>query len=157
MPLFKPENVNTPVLSQFSLKGKIAVVTGGAKGIGLEIVRGLAEAGADVALLYGTSHDAAAAAAAEISAATGQRISTYSVDVANRAQTAEIIQKVADEFGGGRLDVVVANAGVCASIPALEVCIFFSRALHFRNPPPPFWLQGGNLGDVSAGATFLDL
>ncbi|KAJ4423236.1 hypothetical protein N0V82_002097 [Gnomoniopsis sp. IMI 355080] len=120
MPLFKPENVNTPVLSQFSLQGKIAAVTGGAKGIGLEIVRGLAEAGADVALLYGTSHDAAAVAAAEISAATGQRISTYSVDVANRAHTAQIIQQVTDEFGGGRLDIVVANAGVCANVPALE-------------------------------------
>lgn len=45
MPLFKPENVNTPVLSQFAFNGKIAAVARGAKGI----VRGLAEAGADVA------------------------------------------------------------------------------------------------------------
>ncbi|KAI1749156.1 hypothetical protein F4782DRAFT_514766 [Xylaria castorea] len=48
MPLYKPSNVTAPVLSQFSLKGKIAVVTGGARCIGVEIVRGLAEAGADI-------------------------------------------------------------------------------------------------------------
>lgn len=53
MPLFKPEDVNTPVLAQFILKGKIAAITGGNKCIGVEIVRGLAEAGADVALIYG--------------------------------------------------------------------------------------------------------
>lgn len=120
MPLFKPTDVNTPVLSQFSLAGKIAAVTGGAKGIGLEIVRGLAEAGADVALLYGTSHAAAHAAATSISAATGRRIAAYRCDVADRHATAQTLQTVADEFGGGRLDIVVANAGVCANVPALE-------------------------------------
>ena len=51
MPLYKPENPDAPVLSQFSLKGKVVAVTGGARGIGLEIARGMAEAGADVALL----------------------------------------------------------------------------------------------------------
>lgn len=120
MPLFKPDNVNTPVLSQFSLAGKIAAVTGGAKGIGLEIVRGLAEAGADVALLYGTSHAAAQAAATEISTATGRRITAYSCDVSDRGNTAQTLQTVADDFGGGRLDIVVANAGVCANVPALD-------------------------------------
>lgn len=122
MPLYKPPNPNAPVLSQFSLKGKIAAVTGGAKGIGLEIVRGLAEAGADVALLYGTSRDAAEEAARTIMAANpGVRIETFSVDVANRQQTLEVFERdVVNGFGKGRLDVVVANAGACANVPALE-------------------------------------
>ncbi|KUI59529.1 putative NADP-dependent mannitol dehydrogenase [Cytospora mali] len=120
MPLFKPENVNTPVLSQFSLQGKIAAVTGGAKGIGKEIVRGLAEAGADVALIYGTSTQAAQDTATEVSAATGQRVTPYQCDVSNREETAAVINTICEEFGHGRLDVVVANAGVCADIPSLE-------------------------------------
>lgn len=120
MPLFKPENVNTPVLSQFSLKGKIAAVTGGAKGIGKEIVRGLAEAGADVALIYGSSAQAAEETAREVSAATGQRVQPYRCDVASREETAAVIGSVCEGFGAGRLDVVVANAGVCAHIPSLE-------------------------------------
>lgn len=119
MPLFKPDDVNTNVLSQFSLKGKVAAVTGGAKGIGLEIVRGLAEAGADVAILYGTSAAAADEAARTIAAATGVRIQTYSADVAKQADIAACLDKVVADFGG-RLDIVVANAGVCAHIPALE-------------------------------------
>lgn len=122
MPLYKPPNPNTPVLSQFSLKGKIAAVTGGAKGIGLEIVRGLAEAGADVALLYGTSKDAAETAAREITAANpGVRVEAFAVDVSNREQTLEVFARdVVGHFGKGQLDIVVANAGVCANVPALE-------------------------------------
>lgn len=132
MPLFKPADVNTPVLSQFSLKGKIAAVTGGAKGIGLEIVRGLAEAGADVALLYSTTTPQdAEATAATIAAATGVRVAAYRCDVTRRQDTADCLQQIAadfvrgDEDGGAaapapRLDIVVANAGVCANVPALE-------------------------------------
>lgn len=119
MPLFQPQHVNTSVLSQFSLEGKIAAVTGGAKGIGLEVVRGLAEAGADVALIYNTSQKAAEEAADVISHKTGVRVQSYSCDVSNRQQTADVINKITNDFG--RLDIVVANAGICPVVPALEV------------------------------------
>lgn len=119
MPLYQPPNVNTPVLSQFSLKGKIAAVTGGARGIGIEVVRGLAEAGADVALLYTTSADASELAA-KIAADTGVRVKAYKSDVTSRSDIAQTINQVAEEFGNGRLDIVVANAGTCTNCPNLE-------------------------------------
>lgn len=117
MPLYQPADVTTPVLSQFSLKGKVAAVTGGAKGIGLEVVRGLAEAGAEIALIYATSKDADEIAS-EISKATGVRIQAYQSDVRKRASIAATLDQVVTDFG--RLDIVVANSGVCANIPNLE-------------------------------------
>ncbi|KAJ8096552.1 putative short chain dehydrogenase reductase family [Lipomyces tetrasporus] len=119
MPLYQPPNVNAPVLSQFSLKGKIAAVTGGARGIGVEIVRGLAEAGADVALIYASSADANETAA-KIAADTRVRVKAFQSDVASRNTIAATINQIAEEFGHGRLDIVVANAGVCANVPSLE-------------------------------------
>ncbi|KAK9417376.1 hypothetical protein SUNI508_08956 [Seiridium unicorne] len=119
MPLYAPDDVNKLVLSQFSLKGKIAAVTGGARGIGVEIVRGLAEAGADVALIYSTSTDAPEVAE-KIALATGQKIQAFQCDVSERENAAATINQIAAEFGNGRLDIVVANAGVCANIPNLE-------------------------------------
>lgn len=108
-----------PVLSRFSLKGKIAVVTGGARGIGLEVVKGLAEAGADVAVIYSSSKNAPAIAA-EIAEATGVRIEAFRSDVASREVISNTINTVATTFGNGMLDIVVANSGVCANIPSLE-------------------------------------
>jgi sorbose reductase len=119
MPLYQPPDVHATVLSQFSLHGKTAAVTGGSRGIGLEIVRGLAEAGADVALIYTSSIDAPEKAA-KIAAETGVRVQAYLSDVASRSAIAATLNEIADEFGNGHLDVVVANAGVCANIPSLE-------------------------------------
>lgn len=119
MPLYHPPNASAHVLSQFSLKGKVAAVTGGARGIGLEIVRGLAEAGADVAVIY-TSSKQAPEIASQISQETGVRVQAFQSDVSNRDQIAVTINQIANEFGHGRLDIVVANAGVCANIPNLE-------------------------------------
>lgn len=107
------------VLSQFSLKDKIAAVTGGARGIGLEIVRGLAEAGADVALIYTSSNDAPESAA-KIAKETGQRVDAFQSNVTRRDEIAATINKVTEEFGRGCLDIVVANAGVCTNCPNLE-------------------------------------
>jgi sorbose reductase len=107
------------VLTQFSLKGKIAAVTGGARGIGLEVVRGLAEAGADVALIYNSSADAPETAAM-IAKETGQHIKAYRSDVTRRDMIAATLNQITEEFGQGRLDIVVANAGVCTNCPNLE-------------------------------------
>ncbi|KAH8703137.1 oxidoreductase [Talaromyces proteolyticus] len=119
MPLYQPPDVHAPVLSQFSLKGKIAAVTGGARGIGLEVVRGLAEAGADVAIIYTTSVNAPETAA-NVAAETGVRVQAYQSDVTIRSDIAATINQITEEFGRGRLDIVVANAGVCTNSPNLE-------------------------------------
>ncbi|CAI6032714.1 unnamed protein product [Clonostachys chloroleuca] len=117
MPLFQPADVNTHVLSQFSLKGKIAAVTGGAKGIGLEVVRGLAEAGADVAIIFATCNHAAEVGE-KIAAENNVKVQTYQSDVRSRAAIAATVAQIVADFG--RLDVMVANSGVCADIPNLE-------------------------------------
>ena len=119
MPLYQSPNVHAPVLSQFSLKGKTAIVTGGARGIGVEIVRGLAEAGADVAVIYSTSsgaHDIAANIAQE----TNQRVEAFQSDVTSRTKIANTINDITEGFANRSLDIVVANAGVCTNCPNLE-------------------------------------
>lgn len=118
MVLYKSPDTDAPVLSQFSLRGKVAAVTGGAKGIGKEIVRGLAEAGAEVALIYATSAEAAAQTAEEVASATGVTVRTYQSDVRSRESIASTVDEIVCDFG--HLDVMVANSGVCADIPNLE-------------------------------------
>jgi sorbose reductase len=113
----KTLDYSSHVLNQFSLKGKVAAVTGGSRGIGLEIVRGLAEAGADVALIYRTTVDAPQKAA-KIASQNGVRIKAYKADVTARESIANVIETVAQEFG--HLDIVVVNAGVCSNVKSLE-------------------------------------
>lgn len=115
-------NPDAPVLSHFSLEGKTALVTGGCRGIGLEVAKGLAEAGAKVAITYtSTPPDEADAVAASISSANGGRpVRAYQCDVRNRAEIENTIEVVTKEVGDGRLDVVVANAGIAGHIAALE-------------------------------------
>lgn len=107
----------TSVLDLFSLENKVAIVTGGGRGIGLEIVRAYAQAGAHVALIYRTTKEAHDRAA-EISKETGRRVEAFQSDVTSRSHIAQTINQVREQFG--RLDIVVANAGVCANISSLE-------------------------------------
>lgn len=105
-------------MSHFSLEGKICIVTGGARGIGEQIVRGFAEAGADVALVFRTT--AGGEVAAQIAQETGRRVEAFQADVTRRDDISRCIENIGAGFGRGRIDVVVANAGVCANIPNLE-------------------------------------
>ena len=91
-----------------SLEGRVALVTGAGRGIGAEVARQFARAGARVGVLDLTEKQAADTAA-EITAAGGQAVAV-GADVADRELADRAVARVAAEFGG--LDIVVNNAGV---------------------------------------------
>ena len=91
------------------LEGKVAIVTGGTRGIGRAIVLDLAANGADVALNYRKSADLAAELAETIRG-MGRRALVVQADVSSFDDAQAMVQKVLDEFG--RLDILVNNAGV---------------------------------------------
>ena len=89
------------------LRGRVALVTGGSRGIGLAAARGLAAEGCDVAIsARGEAGLAAAAASLE---PAGVQVLTLAADVMEQATPARLVAGVMARFG--RLDIVVANAG----------------------------------------------
>ncbi len=92
-----------------SLDGRIAVVTGGARGIGRAIVEKLAGLGANV-VIADMLMDLAEQSANEISQLTGRKIIAMSVNVTDGKSTAELIDKTLREFG--KVDILVNNAGI---------------------------------------------
>jgi NAD(P)-dependent dehydrogenase (short-subunit alcohol dehydrogenase family) len=93
----------------FDLSGKVALVTGGSRGLGREMVAGLAQSGADVVI---ASRDGAKCAeyAAEITAATGRRTLGVAAHVGHWAELDGLVEKAYAEFG--HIDVLVNNAGM---------------------------------------------
>lgn len=89
------------------LTGKVALVTGGSRGIGKAIALRLAEAGADVVLNFVSSREAADETAEEI-AALGRRVAVVQADVSEPDDVAAMIEFVGETFG--RIDILVNNA-----------------------------------------------
>lgn len=106
------------VLDRFDLTGRVALVSGGYRGLGRAFAQALAEAGADVAVAA-RNEERCVAAAAEIAASTGRRTSGLRMDVTARAEVEAAVTRVVDELGG--LHILVNNAGACVHRPALEV------------------------------------
>ncbi len=88
------------------LEGKIALVTGGSRGIGLAISHALAEAGARVAVI-GRNEERAREAAADL---PGDAHGAYSCDVADPSQATETVREVEDTLGA--VAILVNNAGI---------------------------------------------
>lgn len=91
------------------LTGKLALVTGGSRGIGAGVAIALATAGADVAITYNSSADDAATVVKQIEA-TGRRGFAFEADAADAAALTEAVERASVVLGG--LDVFVNNAGV---------------------------------------------
>lgn len=107
-----------PPLSQLmNLSGKVAVVTGGAMGIGEGIAYRLAEAGADV--VAADMNAAAAEAAAARLVERGWKASGISLDVADGAAIARVFDEIAAQRGG--IDILVNNAGIYPSAPLMQM------------------------------------
>lgn len=100
------------------LDGKVALVTGGSRGIGEATALRLAEDGADVAVTYLGSAERAEAVAAKITA-MGRRGWAVRADSADPQDVRAVVEAVAERFG--RLDILVNNAGVGAVGPIEEV------------------------------------
>jgi len=103
----------------FDLKGKVAVVTGGNGGIGLGIARGLADAGADIAVV-GRNQEKSKAAVADLSA-RGIKAIAVATDVTDKLAVGRMVDQVTRELG--RIDILVNNAGINIRKPphALEI------------------------------------
>lgn len=93
----------------FALDGRVALVTGGNRGLGLVMATALAEAGADVAVVS-RQQDQAAQAAADIAAKTGRRTLGIGADLTVAAQVDRTVNAVVERFG--RCDILINNAGV---------------------------------------------
>ena len=91
------------------LGGRVALVTGGGRGIGRGIALILAEAGADVAVNYRTRADAAEATATEIRR-LGRRVAALQADVSVATEVAKLVDEVGKKLGP--IDILVNNAGI---------------------------------------------
>src|SRR6201995_2727796 len=96
------------------LSNKVALVTGGSRGIGAASARALAEDGADVAISYVASPDKANAVVAELKA-KGVNARAYQADQASPEAVEALVNSVAKDFG--HLDILVNNAGVAVGGP----------------------------------------
>ena len=98
-------------LSLFDLSGQVAVVTGGNRGIGFGMARGLARAGADLAL-WARDETQSEAAAAELRA-MGGRVETIRCDVSQEEDVIRAADETVERMG--KVDIGIANAGFGAA------------------------------------------
>ncbi|HEY0523400.1 MAG TPA: 3-oxoacyl-ACP reductase family protein [Stellaceae bacterium] len=92
------------------LTGKVALVTGGSRGIGAAIAERLAADGADVAISYSSSSESAERVVAGIRRSAGVRAEAFHADAADPAAVKALVPAVVEQFG--RLDILVNNAGI---------------------------------------------
>lgn len=112
------------------LAGRVAIVTGATRGIGLAVAAALAGAGADV-LVTGTDADRTRKAAASLRERTGGRVVGLAADHGSDADWTRVAVGVREAFGG--LDILVLNAGVSSAVPTASMSLEAFRALNRVN------------------------
>lgn len=108
---------NLTIQELFDLHGKVAIVTGGAVGIGKAIVDRFTEAGASV-LITDIDEEKGRKTAEEFKA-LGRRVEFMKADSSQKADVEKVVNAVVEKFGG--LDILVNNAGIFPFSPALNV------------------------------------
>ncbi|WP_347861372.1 SDR family oxidoreductase [Salimicrobium sp. PL1-032A] len=106
------------VYEWFQMEGKIAVITGGGRGLGAQMAEGLAEAGADI-VLCSRKVENCEAVAERLEEEHGIRTLALSCDVTDEESVMEAVKETYETFG--KIDVLINNSGATWGAPALEM------------------------------------
>jgi len=106
------------IFDLFSLKGKVALVTGGKGGIGKATALIFAEAGADIAVCDYIADDGELEAVAEEVKKLGRRSLAVKTDVSSENQVKDMVERLTNELG--RIDILVNNAGISPPTPSIH-------------------------------------
>lgn len=101
-------------MNNFNLTGKVALITGGGRGLGRAMARGFADAGADIVVASRTQEELEAVAQ-EIRTATGRKVKAVVADLSQKEECLRLAGEGIGEFG--RVDILVNNAGT--NVPEL--------------------------------------
>ena len=147
------------------MKTKIAVVTGGSRGLGKDMALSLARKGIDVVLTYLTKKDEAEKVAAEIQK-MGQKSVAMHLDVSDIGSFDSFIGKLSsslkEHWNTGTFDYLVNNAGIGATIPIGQVTeedfdhllnIHFKGVYFLTQKAIPLLNDGGGIVNISSGTT----
>jgi NAD(P)-dependent dehydrogenase (short-subunit alcohol dehydrogenase family) len=148
----------------FDLTGKIALITGGSRGLGRQMVRAFAERGADV-IVASRKIEACEAAAAEVRS-LGRRALAVAVHAGRWAEMDRLAEVVYAEFG--RIDILVNNAGMSPREPSHQVTEALFDSVMNLNFKGPFRLasqvakrmadgEGGVIINVSSDAALIPM
>src|SRR5262245_37411475 len=105
-------------VSHFDVTGKVALVTGGSKGLGKAMARALAEAGADI-VISSRTESTLKSALDEILAGTGRKGAFFVADMSKRADVNRLAKMALDRMG--RVDILINNAGTNKPQPIDEI------------------------------------
>lgn len=119
-----------PGLRQFQLNDRMALVTGGSKGLGESIAAGLASAGAQV-IVTSRHADEAQAVATRLSQEYGRECLGMAMDVGDEVQVSSVVNRVLDQFQ--RIDILVNNAGINIRGPIDELTLQQFREVQRTN------------------------
>ncbi|MFG3055185.1 SDR family NAD(P)-dependent oxidoreductase [Kitasatospora sp. NPDC048239] len=136
------------------LDGRVALVTGGSRGIGEAVALRLAEEGADVALTYQGSTERAEAVAAKITA-MGRRGWAVRADSADPQEVHAVVEAVAERFG--RLDILVNNAGIGVLGPIGELGLEDVDRVLEVNVRAPFLYAQAASGHLTEGGRIITI
>ena len=137
-----------------SLKGKRALVTGASRGIGAAIAKALAAEGADVAITYEKSAEAAGEVVNAL-AAIGRRAVAIQADSADTAAVQASVEKTVAELGG--LDILVNNAGILRLSPVKDISLEDVNALLNVNVRAPIVASKAAIPHLGNGGRIINI